>query len=150
MTRRWRLSEIPPRSTTFWVASTILLVVVFSNLRDYWMVSGGPPSADGDRRPNQYFIRTLADDIDRLPDAADDGSFIGSLHWNGQHYLFRSSDSQGEAIACFSNSVLDAFDRQDEPLKKRVWQIWGRIEKFRDASTLWIEKIAPAPQDAIQ
>jgi hypothetical protein len=46
--------------------------------------------------------------------------------------------------------VLDAFDRQEDPLKNRVWQVWGRVERFRNTSTLWIEKIAPAPHDAIQ
>lgn len=150
MTRRWRTPEIPPRSTTFWVASAILVVVVFSNLRDYWVVSDSHSTAEGVRKPNQYFIHTLAEDVDRRLDAADDGSMIGSLSWSGEHYLFRSSDGQGDGIPCFSNAVLDAFDRQEEPLKRRAWQVWGRIERFRCASTLWIEKIAPAPQDAIQ
>jgi hypothetical protein len=150
MTRRWKLTEIPPRSTTFWVASAILVVVVFSNLRDYWMVSDSHPSADGIRKPNHYFIHTFSDDTDRRLDATDDGSMIGSLNWNGKHYLFLSSDGQGEAIPCFSNSALDAFDRQEETLKRRSWQVWGRVEQFRDTSTLWIEKIAPAPQNSIQ
>jgi hypothetical protein len=150
MTRRWRLSKIPPQSTTFWVASAILVVVVYSNLRDYWVVSDSQSVAEGVRKPNQYFIHTLAEDADRRLHAADDGSMIGSLSWSGEHYLFRSSDGQGDAIPCFSNSVLDAFDRQEELLKRRDWQVWGRVEQFRGASTLWIEKIAPAPQDAIQ
>jgi hypothetical protein len=150
MTRRWRRTEIPPRSTTFWVASTILMVVLFSNLRDYWMVSDSHPVVDSIRKPNHHFIHTLTDGVDRRVDATDDESMIGSLTWNGQHYLFRSSDAQGEAIPCFNNSALDAFDRQEEPLKRRAWQVWGHVEQFRDGATLWIEKIAPAPQDAIQ
>lgn len=150
MTRRWRISGIPPQSTTFWVASAILLVVIFSNLRDQWMVSGSPLVTDDVRRTDHYFIHTLAEDVGRPLDASDDGSMIGSLGWNGEHYLFRSSDGQGDDIPCFSNSVLDAFDRQEEALKQRVWQIWGRVEQFRSESTLWIEKIAPAPQNTIQ
>jgi hypothetical protein len=106
--------------------------------------------AEGVRRPDQYFIRTFVDGVGRRPDEADDGSMIGSLSWNGQYYLFLSSDGKGDELPCFSNSVLDAFDRQEDPLKNRVWQVWGRVERFRNTSTLWIEKIAPAPHDAIQ